>query len=221
MVERYFITATGTGIGKTFITCALTHQLRGKGYKVVATKPVISGFEPYDMTNDSHQLRTAQGNALSIETISPFRFGAPLSPNMAAAREGRTISIEDLQDLPDYPEADYHFIEGVGGLHVPLNNKELVIDWIEHLALPVILVTSHYLGAMNHTLLSIEALERRGIAIRCIIVSGTDQDAVDMDETITSLSHFTSYPFIACPRVQATHDSSLWNFATDLTQAVL
>lgn len=220
-MKRFFITAIGTGIGKTFITCALTHQLREKGHLAIATKPVISGFDIEDETNDSHQLQTAQGQQLTIDVISPFRFAAPLSPNMAAAREDRMINVKQLQAVPLPSGADFHFIEGVGGLHVPLNDSEMVIDWIEQLSLPVILVASHYLGALNHTLLSIEALERRNIPIRCIIVSGTDQDDINIKETITSLSHFTHHPIIPCPRVQQPTSGTLWKFAPDMTQAVV
>ena len=143
-MKRFFITSSGTGIGKTFITCALTHQLRQQGIKVHALKPIISGWDVTDPTMDSLQLLDAMEkphDQKNIEAISPWRFAAPLSPDMAAKKEGRHLELSDIVSFCQQEQkADICLIEGVGGVMVPLNDKVTVLDWITQLSYETVLV---------------------------------------------------------------------------------
>ncbi len=109
-----------------------------------------------------------------MEKISPWRFRAPLSPDMAASREHRTIELEDVvkfcRDAGNGAE-NVLLIEGVGGVMVPLNGQHTVLDWIEATNLSSILVVGSYLGTLSHTLTAVEALCSRGITVAAIVIS--------------------------------------------------
>ena len=186
-MKRYFITSTGTDIGKTFVTCALTHQLVQQGKPVNTIKPIISGYT--DDTKDSidtAEIIRALGQKLTSETIahvSPWRFTHALAPDMAALREGRAI---DYKALLDFCQPDEHveiqLIEGVGGAFVPLDDNHLVVDWILDLDIPTIMVVGSYLGTLSHTVATVEALRGRGSTVAGIIISESEESPVPLDE---------------------------------------
>jgi dethiobiotin synthetase len=215
MMASYFITATGTGMGKTFVTAALAYQLQQSGKQASPLKPVISGFEP---RNDSDTAILAQASGMTlaehtIEAISPWRFAAPLAPYMAAAQEGREVPFDALVGWchERVAQPGITLIEGVGGLMVPLNSQQLVIDWIEAVDIPVIVVGGSYLGAINHMLLSLEALQGRNIAITGVVISQSP-DCCGLAATCDAIAAFapTNLPLIPLPRVNS------WKNAPDL-----
>lgn len=182
-----FVTGAGTGIGKTYVTAHLARHLR-----VRAVKPVISGFDPAAPAgSDSAILLAAMGEALTpanIDAISPWRYAAPLAPNMAARRENRTI---DLPAIVDWCAAQSGsvLIEGVGGVMSPVTDAETVLDWIAALRCPALLVGGSYLGAISHTLTALEAARARRISVAAIVVSES-ADGIDLDETTATLGKF-------------------------------
>lgn len=191
-MSALFITATGTGIGKTLVTAVLTFQLKQKGHSVIALKPVISGFEDGGKPNDTTILAAAAGldiGPATIERISPWRFKAPLSPNIAAAREGREIPVKELVAFCKKTIAgnDYTLIEGIGGSHVPLARGYLVADWIKALEIPALVVTGSYLGALSHTLTTLRALRADRIPVAGVVVSASREEPMALAETVTAL----------------------------------
>lgn len=192
-----FVTATGTDIGKTFVTAGLVREMRHRGMAVDALKPVVSGFNPGQAAaSDSGILLDALGREVTSETldeISPWRFAAPLSPDMAAQREGKMIDFDALvafsrRAIDKAP--DLTMIEGIGGVMVPLDGRHTVVDWIAALALPSLLICGSYLGTISHTLTALEVLGRRNIDVVAVIVNQTPGGAVDLEETAASLRHF-------------------------------
>ena len=140
-----FVTSSGTDLGKTFVTLQLIAELQAAGLRVRALKPVASGFDAaHAETSDSGLLLRALGlevTAANLDAISPWRFAAPLSPDMAAAREQRAISWRALVELCRTPsDADVTLIEGIGGVMVPLDGEHTVLDWIAALGAPALLV---------------------------------------------------------------------------------
>lgn len=209
-MSAHFITSCGTGIGKTFATCALIHAAHMHGKTVQAFKPIASGFDATDAISDTAQIATALQKPISSETInaiSPWRFTAPLSPNMAAAREGITINVDAVirWSRMQLQHEGLTLIEGVGGVMVPLNDTHTVRDWIAVLGIPVILVTGSYLGSISHTLTAVEALRIAGISIKALIISESEGATVALEETLATLNHFTlDIPLrIAQPRVSS------------------
>ena len=196
-----FVTGAGTGVGKTYVTALLTRQLR-----VRAVKPVISGFDPASPAgSDSAILLEAMGEALTpatIDAISPWRYAAPLAPNMAARRENRTI---DLPAIVDWCAAQSGsvIIEGVGGVMSPVTDEETVLDWIAALGCPALLVGGSYLGAISHTLTALEALRIRKVRVAAIVLSES-ADGIDIDETIDTLGKLTyGVPIVSVRRSAA------------------
>jgi dethiobiotin synthetase len=192
-----FVTATGTGVGKTFVTARLVAELRAARRSVRALKPVASGFDPANVAaTDTGVLLDALGLAATpanFDALSPWRFAAPLSPDMAAARERRRVPFEDLVEFCRAPRpADVVLIEGIGGVMVPLDDTHTVLDWIVALGAPVLLVAGSYLGTLSHTLTAIAALRARGVEPAAMIVSESDEQPVPLEETTQTIRRFVA-----------------------------
>jgi dethiobiotin synthetase len=181
MSRKFFITSTGTGIGKTYVTTALIRAARSNGLTVAATKPVISGFDKREFAvSDTGKILAALGEEPSEETIariSPWRYAAPLAPSMAARAEGKTLDCEALFSFSNkmfQEKVDLMLTEGVGGVMVPLDARKTVLDWIAASGAPAVLVVGDYLGAISHTLTAVEVLRIKGIEIAAVVVSAGD-----------------------------------------------
>lgn len=208
-MSAYFVTSTGTDIGKTFVTAGLIRYLRDAGQAVHALKPVVSGYDSsVAETSDPAVLLKALGSQVTadeIASIAPWRFRAPLSPDIAAAREGRSIDFERLvafsRDAVD-ASTGMLFIEGVGGIMVPLDARRTVLDWMAALNIPLLLVVGGYLGAISHTLTAIDVLTQRNLKIAAIVVSERDRDTVELGDTVASMARFSrGIEVIGLPRL--------------------
>lgn len=194
-MSTIFVTASGTEIGKTFVTCALIHQLRRHGYRVRALKPVATGVtdDALELT-DSGILLKALGHPIDsdrVAAVSPWRFREPLSPDMAAEREDRHIPFDDLLAFcREETGEDVTLIEGIGGVMVPLDRQHTVIDWIAALSVPTLLVTGSYLGTLSHTLTAAGVLRARSVKLAGIIVNESETQPVDAGETAGVLARF-------------------------------
>ncbi|HYG28546.1 MAG TPA: dethiobiotin synthase [Caulobacteraceae bacterium] len=189
------VTGVGTDIGKTYVTASIIRAVRARGHPVSAFKPVLSGFD-YEQPaqSDAGVLLEALGKPVTAETveaIAPFRYAAPMSPPLAAAREGKSLSFAEVAGACRERMADSGrallLIEGAGGVMSPLSDGATVLDLIEALAVPVLLVTGAYLGAISHTLTAVEVLRRRGVAIRAVVVNESAELGCSMDEMHESL----------------------------------
>ena len=184
--KQVFVAATGTDIGKTYVTQALLRHFRSDGIDARALKPVISGFEETNIAaSDTGRLLTAMDKPPSLEEaeqISPWRFQAALSPDMAAVREGRHIEMQEVaafcrQDAAQ-SGADITFVEGVGGIMVPLNATTTTLDWQASLDIPCLLVIGSYLGTMSHCLTALDALAAKGITPLAVILNESAESPV-------------------------------------------
>ncbi|WP_407483758.1 dethiobiotin synthase [Elizabethkingia meningoseptica] len=161
MNTKYFITGIGTGIGKTITSAILTQY-----FKADYWKPVQSG----DL-DQSDSMLVSKLNSENINVYPErYRLKYPASPHQSAAMENIEIKVRDFE-LPD--TENILLTEGAGGLFVPLNDTEFMIDLITHLNVPVILVVRDYLGCINHTLLSVEALRSRNVEIAFVVLNGS------------------------------------------------
>ena len=173
-----FITGTDTGVGKTVVAAGLVSLARMRGLRARALKPVETGCPVKSgmlYPEDGILLQRASGEDLTLDECVPFRFSLPASPHRAAAMEGRNLKMFDVVEhvLALAEEADLTIVEGAGGLMVPLDEKTMMVDLIERLAFPALLVARTTLGTINHTLLSLEAHRRRGIPAAGIVLSGS------------------------------------------------
>ena len=205
-MSAYFVTSTGTDIGKTFVTAGLIRYLREAGQAVHALKPVVSGYGPSVVeTSDPAVLLNALGKPIdagTIEGVAPWRFRAPLSPDLAAARENRSIDFDELVAFSRKEIGASNgilFIEGVGGIMVPLDGTHTVLDWAAALGLPLILVTGSYLGTLSHSLTALRVAA--GLRIAAIVVNETPGSTVAMDDTVATLRRFApGIPVVALAR---------------------
>lgn len=199
MTKSFFVTGSGTDIGKTYVTAALIRGLRARGLRVDALKPVLSGFDPAAPgASDTAVLAHALGRDLSPEALNlmtPWRYRAALSPDMAAAREGAVIPVDQViayaRGAALASAADILFTEGAGGVLVPLDARLMIRDVISALGWPVLLVGGTYLGSISHTLTALEALAGR-VRIAAIILSESPVNPVPPGETAAALARFSA-----------------------------
>jgi dethiobiotin synthetase len=206
-MTAYFITSTGTGLGKTYLTCGLIEALMRRDITVDAVKPVISGFEPENAEeSDTGLILEALGLPVDeprINEISPWRFFAALSPDMAATREGRSIDRRELTEFcRSAMEMDEGLclIEGAGGVMAPIGADYTNLDLIAELDVRIVLVAGTYLGTISHSLTACEALAARGREPWAIVLSESEESPVAPGDTAQSIGRFTSAPIYLVPR---------------------
>lgn len=168
---RVFVTATDTGVGKTQVAAALLSLLADAGLSPAPFKPYESGCARLSRPSDALTLRAAARSTDPLDLVCVHRFRAPLAPAIAAARTGRVADFRPVlsafRSFANRPLV----AEGAGGLLVPLDPRRDVIDLIETLGLPVVLVARAGLGTLNHTGLSLQLLEARRIPVRAVVLS--------------------------------------------------
>lgn len=173
-MKSIFVIGTDTGVGKTVVVGLLAKFLDDKGYKVITQKWVETGSIGFSKDVNLH-LRLSNKKKQELRgylgDISPYTFKFPSSPHLASSLEKRKISIERIRKSFKSLQRTFDFVivEGVGGALVPLNKRKLVIDVAKELNLPVLVVVGNKLGAINHTLLTIEALKARKMKIAGIV----------------------------------------------------
>ncbi|MDT0643126.1 dethiobiotin synthase [Zunongwangia sp. F363] len=162
MKNKYFITGIGTEVGKTIVSAIVTEALEADYWK-----PIQAG----DLANsDTHKIGKFISNKKTVFHPNAFALNTPMSPHAAAEIDNVEVASEKIIE----PKTENHLvIEGAGGLLVPINDKETILDLIKP-EYKVILVSRHYLGSINHTLLSLEALKNRGLDCFGIIFSGEE-----------------------------------------------
>lgn len=208
-MSAVFVTGTGTDVGKTFVTAALIRILRQRDRQVDALKPVATGFDLASLeTSDSGILLAALGRPPMRETldrITPWRYAAPLSPDMAARQAGQALDFSSLaaytrRAIAEAP--DLLLIEGIGGVMVPLDERHTVLDWIAALEVPVVLVGGSYLGALSHALTALAALTSRNLTVLATVISETP-GGVDLAATRATIARFSrGINVIALPRMR-------------------
>ena len=207
-MKAIFITATGTDAGKTYVATSLIRHCRAAGRQVDALKPVATGFDPASPAmSDTGLLISALGRPLrpaEIDRISPWRYAAPLSPDMAARKEGKAVDFDALVDFCRRAIAACSgtlLIEGIGGVMVPLDEKYTVLDWVAALDIPVVLVSGSYLGSLSHTLTALDAMRTRAIGVLAVALNETVGSTVSMADTEATLGRFAApIPIVPLPR---------------------
>ncbi len=177
MRPAFVVTGTDTDVGKTVLAAALVGALDGCYWK-----PVQAGLAGETDAETVRRLALVSADRIIPEV---YRLTMPASPHLAAERDGIEIDVDGLAVLPAAGGADPLIIEGAGGLMVPLTGKHLQIDLFVRWGLPVVLCASTRLGTINHSLLSIEALRRRGIPLHGVAFVGDEQ--ADSERTIVEM----------------------------------
>lgn len=205
-----FVTGTDTNIGKTWVGQNLIPILLKRKIRVIPRKPIESGWKVDDIENsDAWFLARAANQIDSLDHICPNRFSRPLSPVRAAELEGKKLLIQDVaqQCLKNITNNDFLYVEGAGGFYSPLCVDGLNADLASALKLPVLLVAENRLGCLNQILLSIEAIEKRGLTLKAVVLNtiSADQSVNEMDNQ-EDLKSLVKYPIIALQHNQTRTD---------------
>jgi dethiobiotin synthetase len=177
--KKYLVTGIGTDVGKTVVSAIIAQALEADYWK-----PIQSG----ELDNsDSHKINRLTNDLVQV-LPERYRLNEPLSPHASAAIDGVHLHLSELT----LPQTDRNLlVEGAGGLMVPINDTDLLIDAFKQWNLPVIIVSRHYVGSINHTLLTIEALQNRGIAIKGLVFVGDENKATE-----SFILNYTKVPFL-------------------------
>ena len=164
---KIFITGISTDVGKTVTSAIVVEALEADYWK-----PIQAG----DLDNsDSHKVKSQISNLKSQFYPNAYQLNTPASPHLAAEIDGVSIDLKQIQE----PKTNNHLvIEGAGGIFVPLNEKDTIIDLIQP-DYKIVVVSRHYLGSINHTLLTIEAIQNRGFKVAGIIFSGSENKSTE------------------------------------------
>ncbi|MFZ2658635.1 MAG: dethiobiotin synthase [Victivallales bacterium] len=201
-VKSYFITGTGTGVGKTIATAGIAGLFIARGKKVSIMKPCQTGIQ-----DSEPDIATAHGLfpgifKLPADISCPYAFSLPASPALAASHEKRTMEIKKICNAYDTAISteglDLLLVEGAGGLMVPITDKHMMIDIPAMLDIPAILVADAGLGTVNHTLLSIEAMKNRKIKIAGVIISNMPSPSGIIEkDNIKAIEKYSGVPVLA------------------------
>ncbi len=199
----YFITGSDTDVGKTYITCEIVRQLSQFNLTLETRKPTESGCELDEsgkmIPADGLKLQEANQHRESIDRITPFKFKAALAPHRAARIEGRQLLLNSLLNACSRDDCNSTLIvEGAGGFYSPMAEDGLNADLAGLLQLPTIIVINNKIGAVNQTLLTIQAIENSCLAIAAIILNQLETNTTaDMNNLEDLLTH-CQYPIFCC-----------------------
>ncbi len=183
-----FVTGTGTEVGKTVVAAVIARTLVADGERVAVFKPAVSGLDDYEGSErlpDHELLRMAAGSKQGDDEVSPYRYGPPASPHLAAELAGEWIDPQRLVTAARATVADANVLvcEGVGGFLVPLTLGYLVRDFARELGLPVVIAASPALGTINHTLLTVEAVRAVGLEVVAVVLTPWPQRPGQVEES--------------------------------------
>ncbi len=200
-MAHFFITGTDTGVGKTFVTCALLYTLKAQGIAAIGMKPIAAGGEmtPDGLNNeDVEALHLASVVKLQREDLNCYLLSEPIAPHIAATNEDIDIDLDVIRQRFDQLAelADVVLVEGVGGFIVPLGDNINTADLAQDLDLPVILVVGMRLGCLNHALLTQEAILARGLTLAGWVANQIDPHMAELDANIEALEERIRAPLL-------------------------
>lgn len=174
--DSCFVTGTDTGVGKTYVVSQMISAMRKSSIDAVGMKPICCGDR-----DDAEALHRASDGVASLNEINPIWFRTPAAPYTAAMIEGRTVDLALIRETFVRLKASHQrvVVEGVGGWLVPINRDYFVSDLAREFALPVIVVVANRLGALNHTLLTIESIRSSGLKCAGIILNHVHPEQTD------------------------------------------
>jgi len=211
-----FVTGTDTAVGKTRISATLAHLLNRRGLVVRPRKPVESGClrgEGGLIPADAATLQAAAGSDELLTQICPYRFESALSPERAAAlADKKNLTLVEVTAVcrQGVAESDFLLVEGAGGFYSPLAKGVLNADLAVALSLPVSLIAPDRLGAINQTLLAVEAIKHRGMTLAAVILNQVTPDIDPQMDNAAELYRWLGEPLHATGFCQADCDNPAW-----------
>ncbi len=197
--RHFFVTGTDTGVGKTTVTVRLMQHFASQGLKVLAMKPVASGCEWVDgrwQNEDVIQLTAASNVQAPPELVNPYCFQPAIAPHIAAAQAGVEIQLDVIKTAYTALTqlADVVIVEGAGGLLVPLNETQSIVDLLQVVELPALVVVGMRLGCINHALLTRQVLQQQQIPFCGWVANQIDPDMSMQQENLQTLGNWLKQP---------------------------
>lgn len=200
--QSYLIVGTDTGVGKTYIASRIIQYFVAQGHQVVGMKPIASGCEINAqgewVNEDVTALRQASNVQASLNFINPYRFLPAIAPHIAAGQANVKIEIPNILQSFNalQSQAEIVVVEGAGGFLVPINQQETLADLAIALKLPIILVVGMRLGCINHALLTVEAIQQRGLTLVGWVANQIDSQMPEFNENLESLKSRIDVPLL-------------------------
>lgn len=162
------VTGTDTGIGKTWVSALIIEELRKKGRAAVGLKPVLSGSR-----EDAERLWKANGGTLDLNVVNPCWYRTPVAPLVASRIEGGALELDALvKHIHEVRDShDFTLVEGVGGWEVPMGEDFSFPDYARALGFPILVVAANWLGTINHTLLTVKAIQAAGLECLGVVLN--------------------------------------------------
>jgi len=206
----FFITGTGTGVGKTWATAALTRALRSRGLPALALKPILAGPR-----TDAEIFAAANQETLTLQEINPVTLAPPLAPYAACVIEDRPFDFTPVRETLAALAARHpgpFLIEGIGGWRVPITRLISVREWAQELGLPVLIVAPAALGTLNHTLLTLDSIRASGLSVPGILMNfhGVAEDDLAACTNPAILEDLTGLPVFRFAEAAAFQDLPPW-----------
>lgn len=202
MGKKFFVTATDTDAGKTYVTTGLLRAAGRAGLRSLGLKPIAAGADKIDgilRNDDALLIQSSSSVQLPYEQVNPVVLESAIAPHIAAADERRLVTVSRLEGYLKgalLTPNDLALIEGAGGWRVPLNDREMLSDLAKSLGFPVILVVNMKLGCLNHALLSAEAIVRDGLPLAGWVANGGQESMLRYEENLASLQALLSAPLL-------------------------
>ena len=201
-MSKFFVAGTDTGVGKSIVSAGLLKAASDQGKTTLGLKPIAAGCDetPEGLRNeDAVLLQQYSTEKVAYELVNPIALKEPMAPHIAAAREGKRLSIQRTVGYVRgamTTKAGLTLVEGAGGWRVPLNQVENMGHLVKALDLPVILVVGIRLGCINHALLTAETIVRDGVKIAGWVANMVEPDMLVKDENIGTLRAMFRFPLL-------------------------
>ncbi len=197
MEKGVFVTGSDTGVGKTVIAGAIAAAIEAQGLDVGVMKPVASGAKKIDgklVSEDAVYLKKIIDSTDDDDLVNPVRLEPSIAPTMAASKSGVPIDINKICKAYEVltNKHDFVVVEGIGGLMVPIDDTLFVADLVRKMDLALVIVSSDYLGAINHTLLTVEYARSRNIRIKGIVINMLKNG----DDFVREIEKYSSAPIL-------------------------
>lgn len=200
--QSYFVIGTDTGVGKTYFSHRLIQHFVSQSIQTIGMKPIASGFDQLPSgeweNEDVAQLCAASNVKADMDLINPYAFKPAIAPHIAAAEADVEIKLDTIvtayQALSQ--QAEIVVVEGAGGLMVPLNQTQTLLDMVKVLQLPVILVVGMRLGCINHALLTMQVLTAHGIEVAGWVANQIDPAMSRYQENLKTLQSLINVPLL-------------------------
>lgn len=202
MTKRYFVTGTDTDVGKSYVSAELLKYFCSLGLRALGIKPIASGalVNRPNRNGDAVLLQQQSNVQLPYEMHNPFLFAPAIAPHIAAEQVGITLTVASTitacQPALQYPDCDVVLIEGCGGWLVPLNDKETFADLAAAFNAEIILVVGMRVGCLNHSLLTMDAIQSSGLEVAGWIANFIDPQMPYREENIKTLCDWLAAPFL-------------------------